>query len=297
MSRLNDLFERFIRERLYEKNITPKTERAHRQAWTSFTTHNKDLESPEQLDKNSVFVWLEALHKTIRPTSINCYARSLNAFFKWLKDEGHMENRVKISKLATPKEVIKTLPEENLRALLSFKSTKFVEKRIHALVLTILDTGIRVEEALTLRLYDLDLNLERLKVTGKGRKERVVPFSPELRRTLMRYLDSQELRELPSDRYVFCTRRGGRLLYDNTRKDYCRLCNKLGITRVGSFHRMRHTFATSFIKGGGNVLYLKDMLGHEELRTTQIYVHSDIETLRKVHQKGSILSNFGRGKR
>jgi integrase/recombinase XerD len=298
MAILADLFEQFVRERIYEKNITPKTDKAHRQAWTSFTTNCPDITTPEQLNKAAIILWLEALHKTtIRPTSINCYARSLNAFFKWLLDNEYITEKVKIAKLATSKEVVKTLPEENLKALLAFKPPTFVERRIHALVLTILDTGIRIEEALTLCLPDLDLRDERLKVYGKGRKERIVPFSPDLRRLLARYLDSPELRGLPPDRYVFCTRRGGRLLYDNTRRDYLALCDKLGIKRLGAFHRMRHTFATTFIKSGGNVMYLKDMLGHSELRTTQIYVHNDIETLREAQHRGSILSNLGRGRK
>lgn len=295
MSTLKDLFERFIRDRIYEKNITPKTERAHRQAWTSFSKNCKEIVETGQLNKDAVLGWLEALHKTsIRPTSINCYARSLNAFFKWLHDEGYVEGRVKIARLATAKEVVKTLPEENLRALLQFKPSTFAEKRIHALVLTVIDTGIRINEALTLLLPDLDLRNCRLKVLGKGRKERIVPFSPELRRNLLRYLDSKEMNDLPLGRYLFCTKRGGILRYDNTRRDYGHMCKKLDITQLGSFHRMRHTFATAFVKSGGNILYLKDILGHSKLQTTQIYVHNDIETLGEAQLRGSILSNLKR---
>jgi hypothetical protein len=60
MASLNDLFEQFIRERIYEKNITPKTDRAHRQAWTSFPTNCKDITTPEQLNKAAIISWLEA---------------------------------------------------------------------------------------------------------------------------------------------------------------------------------------------------------------------------------------------
>lgn len=297
MSTLNDLFEQFIRERIYERNITPKTDRAHRKAWLSFTK-NIDIKSPEQLNKNIIFQWLEALSKTpIKPTSINCYGRSLNAFFKWLYDEGHIKEKVKILKLSTDKEVVKTLPEENIKALLFFKPSTFGEKRIHTLILMIIDTGIRIDEALGLKLPDLDLHNERMKIYGKGRKERIIPFSPELRMLLSKYLRTSELKDLPNNRYVFCTRSGKRLMYDNARRDYTNICLKLGIARVGSFHRMRHTFATTFIKSGGNVLYLKDILGHSEIRTTQIYVHSDIESLREAQNKGSILSNLGKGRK
>lgn len=289
---MDDVFERFIRERIYEKNITPKTEKAHRQAWISFKKVCP-LEKVEDLDRRKIMEWLEELHRTsIRPTSINCYGRSLNAFFKWLHENDYIKEKLKIKKQAISSEVVKVLPEENLKALLTYKPTNYGKKRIQAIILTVLDTGIRINEALTLKTSDLDFQNERLKVVGKGRKERIVPFSPELRRILMRLLDSKELRGLPKDHYVFCTRRGRKLLYDNTRKDYDKLCDTLGIEKVGGFHRLRHTFATNFLKGGGNVMYLKDILGHSELRTTQIYVHADQETLKEAHQKCSIFGKF-----
>jgi integrase/recombinase XerD len=289
---MDNHFERFIRERIYEKNITKKTEEAHRQAYTSFRK-TCQLESVQELDKAAIIDWLEALHKTsIRPTSINCYARSLNAFFRWLMENGYITEKLKIKKLATPIEVVKTLPEENLKALLSYKPTFFGEKRVQAIVLTLLDTGIRINEAFGLKTGDLDLDNERFKIYGKGRKERIVPFSPELRRILMRFLDSKELSKLPNDRYVFCTRMGRKLLYDNLRKDYANLCSSLGIKKMGGFHRLRHTFATNFLKGGGNVLFLKNILGHTELRTTQIYVHPDSDDLKEAHSRSSIFAKF-----
>lgn len=289
---MDEVFERFIRERIYEKNITPKTEKAHRQAWTSFKKACP-IGKVEELNKCKIIDWLASLHdKPIRATSVNCYGRSLNAFFKWLHENGYIEEKLKIKKQATSSEVVKVLPEENLKALLSYRPMEYGKKRIQAVILTVLDTGIRINEALTLKTSDLDLQNERLKVMGKGRKERIVPFSPELRRILMRLLDSKELRGLPKDHYVFCTRRGRKLLYDNTRKDYSKLCDELGVPKVGGFHRLRHTFATNFLKEGGNVIYLKDILGHSELRTTQIYVHTDHETLKEAHQRSSIFGKF-----
>lgn len=289
---MDEVFEQFIRERIYEKNITPKTERAHRQAWISFKKACP-ISRIEELNKCKIIDWLASLHETsIRATSINCYGRSLNAFFKWLHENDYILEKLKIKKQATSSEVINVLPEENLKALLSYKPTDFGKKRIQAIILTVLDTGIRINEALTLTTSNVDLQSERLKVMGKGRKERIVPFSPELRRILMRLLDSRELRGLPKDRYVFSTRRGRKLSYDNTRKDYNNLCAELEIKKVGGFHRLRHTFATNFLKGGGNVMYLKDILGHSELRTTQIYVHADHDTLKEAHARSSIFGKF-----
>jgi integrase/recombinase XerD len=288
---MDEVFERFIRERIFEKNITPKTERAHRQAWASFT-RACPIDSVEGLNRCKILDWLESQRGSIKPVSINCYGRSLNAFFKWLHENGYIEEKLKIKKQNAAREVVKVLPEENLKALLTYRPTEYGKKRIQAIILTVLDTGIRITEALTLKTSDLDLDNQRLKVLGKGRKERIVPFSPELRRILIRLIDSKELIYLPRDRYVFCTRRGRKLLYDNTRKDYANLCADLGIPKVGGFHRLRHTFATNFLREGGNVMYLKDILGHAELRTTQLYVHADQDTLKEAHNKCSIFGKF-----
>jgi site-specific recombinase XerD len=220
MPSLNDLFERFIKERIYEKNVTPKTERAHRQAWISFTKHCGHVTEADQLGKSVIFDYLEALHKTgIRPTSMNCYARSLNAFFKWLNEERYVNaeagRELRIKKLAVPKEVIKTLPDESPSTLLNHKPKDRTERRVRMLILMILDTGIRITEAFNLRVPDVDFDNRLLRVVGKGRKERLVPFSEELRKDLNRFVYSKD--------QVLISYAGGsasELLQSGSRHDY-----------------------------------------------------------------------------
>lgn len=233
---LEDLFDKFLKQRVYEKNVTFKTQLAHKQAWKSFKTHCEHIVNVDQLNKDAILHWLESLHKTsIRATSINCYARSLNAFFKWLIDEGYISDdevkkNLKIKKLAVPKEVVKTLPDGNLHKLDTFKPSTFGERRIKMLVKTIVDTGIRISEAFNIKLGDVDL------------------------------------------------------------------CKKLKIEKLGAFHRMRHTFATDFINNGGEAMKLRDILGHEELKTTQIYVHLNTDSLREAHARTSIWGRLERQK-
>jgi site-specific recombinase XerD len=293
MPSLNNLFDRFIKERIYGKNITPKTKRAHEQAWRSFTRYCPQILEADQLGKHVLIDYLEALHKSgIRATSVNCYARSLNAFFKWLNDERYVEaeagRELKIKKLAVPKEVIKTLPDETLGKLLDYKPKDRTERRVWMLVLTILDTGIRITEAFGLRVPEVDFENKLLRVVGKGRKERLVPFSERIRKHLYKFINSKDHDKLPQDHYVFCTRDGEQLRYDNIRRDYINLCTKLKVEKLGGFHRMRHTFASNFIKKRGGVTDLKHILGHEELRTTEIYVHTDIESLQQAHASTSV---------
>lgn len=228
----------------------------------------------------------------IKTVSINTYCRSLNAFFAWLLENELMTSRLKIPKLPVEKELVKTLPEDNLKALLSFKPTSFGERRIHALCLTIIDTGMRIDEALSLKVPDVDFDNMLIKVVGKGRKERLVPFSFHLRKLLVRFILASEFKALSEDRFVFCTHRGGKVLYDNARRDYINMCQKLKIPQLGAFHRMRHTFATNYVKTGGNVMYLQKVLGHTELSTTEIYVEAETESLKETQMKTSILGRL-----
>jgi len=293
MSSLKDLFDQFIKERIYLKNITPKTVYFHNQAWTSFSKLLPEVTTVEHLSKKIITNYLVKLRESgVKVVSVNTYCRSLNAFFVWLSEEGLMSERLKIPELPDTRELIKTLSEDNLKALLSFKPTTFGERRIYALCLTLIDTGIRIEEALSIHVRDVDFDNMLLKLTGKGRKERLVPFSFELRKTLVKFLKSLKLSEWQENRHLFGTRDGGKLLYDNARRDYSHMCEKLGIPKLGAFHRMRHTFATNYVKKGGNVMYLQKVLGHSDLSTTKIYVEVETESLKETQIKTSILGRL-----
>ncbi len=290
MTALKELFDQFVKERIYLKNVTPKTVYFHNQAWTSFSKQLPDIKSIGDLSKAVITDYLMKLRESgIKTVSINTYCRSLNAFFAWLHENELMADRLRIPKLPVEKELVKILPENNLKALLSFKPSTFGERRIHSLVLTIIDTGIRIDEALSLRVKDVDFDNMLLRVVGKGRKERLVPFSFDLRKRLVKFIGASKPKE---DHYLFGTHGGGKVLYDNARRDYISMCEKLKVPKLGAFHRMRHTFATNYVKTGGNVMYLQKVLGHSELSTTEIYVEAETDSLRETQIKTSILGRL-----
>jgi site-specific recombinase XerD len=120
----------------------------------------------------------------------------------------------------------------------------------------------------------VDLDNLLLKVRGKGGKERIIPFSPELRKSLYLFLKGHK------HRYVFPTRGGGRVQYRNFLRDMIKFCKELGIEGVRlSPHTLRHTFAVNYLRQGGNVFALQRMLGHEDLSMTRRYVNFAPEDL------------------
>jgi site-specific recombinase XerD len=150
-----------------------------------------------------------------------------------------------------------------------------------------MDTGLRINEALTLRRDKVDFDNLLLIVIGKGNKERVVPFSYELRKALYKYSRSHNYE------YIFCTQDGRKLRYDNIRRDFDLLMKKLGMKPDGAFHAFRRTFATQFIKSKGNPLVLQRLLGHTTLQQTNRYVKLVVEDLQDEQHRTSLLNRLG----
>ena len=159
------------------------------------------------------------------------------------------------------------------------------ETRVRLIALAALDTGMRIQELVTLRRADVDFDNLIFRVHGKGNKQRLVPMSIELRKLLFRYYSQNSF-----DR-VFCTSRGTQPTQRNLLRDFKLLCARLGITGVRcSFHTLRHTFACEYLRRGGNLEYLRRILGHAKITTTERYLRSlGIEDLQAVHNDLSML--------
>jgi integrase/recombinase XerD len=128
-------------------------------------------------------------------------------------------------------------------------------------------------------------------VFGKGRKERRVPFSFELRKVLFRY-DEVRTKQCPRCERFFPSRQGSAWDQRNSLRGLHLLQDKLGLPTFG-WHRLRHTFATNYLRQGGDIVRLSMVLGHTQITTTQRYLHLLTEDLSASHQKVSILNRLG----
>jgi integrase/recombinase XerD len=156
----------------------------------------------------------------------------------------------------------------------------------YIVVLTLLDCGLRAGELVNLTLKDLDLARRSLQVMGKGSREREVYFGRRLARVLREWLNRRTL-QLPGDA-LFSTRNGDPLNRHHLIKVLHRLRDEAKISGVRvSPHTLRHTFATSFIRNGGDPFALQRLLGHSHIETTLLYVHLVGTALREAHAKAS----------
>jgi len=126
---------------------------------------------------------------------------------------------------------------------------RFSQRRVHALIVTILDTGCRIDELLSARINAFDFDNLLLVVTGKSRKDRRVPFSTELRKVLYRFDQAKQRADVRSD-LTFPARDGGRWEHRNALRSYYCVLKRIGLPRSG-FHLLRHTFATQYLKTAG----------------------------------------------
>jgi site-specific recombinase XerD len=276
-------FEEFIKSRQFLKNVTKKTVTWYRQSFGAFQRFHKG----EECSKQSLAAFVVALRESgVSPVSCNTYCRAINAYLRWMHDEGYAPHLLRMAPMKTERKVLATFNRTQVDSFLRVKPKTFAEARLHTLVTLLMDTGLRIEEALGLERGQLDLENLVITVKGKGEKHRVVPMSYELRKVLFRWLVRHEFR------LVFPTMQGRRLNQRNTLGRLKALGASIGVTGVRiSFHTFRHTFAVNYLRAGGNLFYLSKILGHSSVTTTERYLQSlGVEDLRAVHDKLSLLT-------
>jgi integrase/recombinase XerD len=291
--------EGFIQERKFLRGVTASTLAWYRHSFQAFQPVLEQNFASTAAFKTAVIARIGELQTAGRgnkAVSINTYLRCLKAFLKWAHEEKILKEPIKLSWLKEENNVLATFTVEHVKAFMNFKpvSTSVNRygsavrslERLHMAVCVLLDTGLRISEALSLTRAAIDMDNCVLRVRGKGQKERLVPISFELRKRLFRYLKTGD------NEFVFCNRNGGAIRQRDFLRDFKKMGERLGITGIRiSPHTCRHTFAVMYLKNGGNLEYLRRILGHTSIETTQKYLRSiGIEQVQEVHQRFSPLA-------
>ncbi len=210
----------------------------------------------------------------------------IKSFFKFLKLDGYISEDP--SALLEMPQLGRHLPEilsvEEIDALVaSIDRTKPEGQRNRAILETLYGCGLRVSELVNLRLSQLYLDDEYICVEGKGNKQRLVPISPTAIHEIELYLpdrNSLDIKQGEED-FLFLNRCGHRLSRIMVFYIIRNLCEACHITKRVSPHTLRHSFATHLLENGANLRAIQQMLGHESITTTEIYVHLDKQFLRQ----------------
>ena len=172
----------------------------------------------------------------------------------------------------------KKIPEfltlEEVSSLLNFEVNNEFEARNRAILELLYSSGLRISELTSLELSNIDLDECLVRVMGKGSKERIVPLGDYAIDALKEYIYFyRPMLNKNNSSYVFLNNRGGVLSRQFIFKVIKEECIKKGIRKNVSPHTLRHTFATHLLKNGADLRIIQELLGHENLSTTQIYTH------------------------
>jgi len=210
---------------------------------------------------------------------------SLRAFFKYLKRTGRRSDDP-LSDFKPPKEpkkLPKVLTEREVSKLLAAKvhtDDEFLFSRDHAIAELLYATGIRVAELVGLDTADVDRERRTLRVTGKGNKQRMTLMNKTAVRALNRWL---AVRPASQTDALFVGKSGNRLTTRTIQYAFRALKDAAGIERFASPHTLRHSFATHLLERGADLVVIKELLGHENLSTTQIYTNVSLEHIRQTY--------------
>lgn len=209
----------------------------------------------------------------------------IKSFFRFLKLEGYLDSNPSL--LLESPALRRHLPEvlrlDEIDAMIGAIDMEKAEgQRNRAIMETLYGCGLRVSELINLEISKLYFDEQFIMVHGKGDKERIVPISPQAIREIKDYLPDRVL--LPVKRgegnILFLNRRGHRLTRVMIFYIIKQLAEAAGIRKEVSPHTLRHSFATHLLEGGANLRAIQQMLGHEDISTTEIYLHIDRSMLR-----------------
>ena len=212
----------------------------------------------------------------LSPKTIQCHTRCLKAFSSWLFEEEYTsENRLEHLKLPKASNlVIEPLTQPEIQKLIkSINKHSPTGIRNYAILVTMLDTGLRVAEVASITLANLNLADGYVKVMGKGSKERIVPLGSYVCKVLWSYIDkSRPKPRVPNRNSLFLSAAGDSISTNTLKLMFTRLEKTSGIKRLHA-HLCRHTFATNYLLAGGDIYSLKEILGHSTLEMVVHYLH------------------------
>ncbi|AQU02571.1 hypothetical protein B1774_00320 [Dehalococcoides mccartyi] len=274
--------------------LSPHTIKYYTYALTSFLGYCSTLgiNAVEEIEANHVRLYLVKLQERNNPTSVLDYYKAVKRFFNWLIEEGVLSK----SPLATIKpprieqKVIRPFTKQQIEDLLTTCGDSPTGLRNRAMILTMLDTGLRVSEMAAIQLKDVDFDKETIIVMGKGAKQRIVRIGHKTQESILRYLLTRQ-DECPA---LWLSTTGAGLSTEGIKVVVRELGKRAGLTGVRcSPHTFRHTFATQALINGAGEFEVQSLLGHSTLTMTKRYTASlRSEYAVQEHKKFSPVDNM-----
>lgn len=284
---MDDQIKEFLDYLEYERKYSLYTVDNYDEHITNFKNflESKKIFSFTKVEYQVIRDYLVFLYnQNYKSKTICAHISSLRSFFKFLLANNYIKTNPMI--LITNPKIAKKLPNflyySDLEKILDVPDqTSVVGIRDELIIELLYATGVRVSELVNIKVNDIDLYSKTIKIFGKGKKERVVLFGDKALDLIKKYLEKSPFQH----EYLILNQRGNKITERGINLILSKNVRVSGVKTHVTPHTLRHTFATHMLNEGANLVTVQELLGHENLATTQVYTHVSNERLRAVYLK------------
>ena len=280
----------FIDYLRYERQNSPRTLTAYQHDLIRLTIYceAQDITSWSGMDQLHGRKWLGSLRQHgLASASIQRTLSACRSFYRWLIREEHVSiNPFDLLKAPRrPRRLPNTLDIDTVQQLLALKGDDPLTIRDRAILELFYSSGLRLSELVSLDMSEVDLSSGEARVTGKGNKMRIVPVGRYAREAIKDWLFIRQTMANETETAIFVSKRGGRLAARSVEKRIKDWAIRQGLSRNVHPHMLRHSFASHILESSGDLRAVQELLGHQNISTTQIYTHLDFQHMAKVYDK------------
>lgn len=281
----NDALENF-RKHISDSRFSKNTIDAYMRDVTAFLAYISPKMSLEEIKVSDLNHYFNKELTSYANSSKNRILVSLRYFFNYLESHfGTPNPTAKMRKFDEGEKLPKTMSKKDVSILLdgsSYTPKEVLDKAVFELIY---GSGLRASEVCTIKLNDLSLDERRIKIHGKGDKDRIVPLSDMSVKRIYEYLPVRDLWNKKKSSLLFINKQGNKLNREYIHAHLKQLLKEKGLSQDVSTHSLRHSFATHMMSEGVDIRIVQTLLGHEDISTTQIYTKLNTSDLRKEYDR------------
>jgi integrase/recombinase XerD len=243
----------------------------------------KNINNWGKISINEINEYFESINNNAKSTLKRKYS-SIKSFFKFLEKESIIDSNI-LEKIKTPKvgsPIPKPLSLEEIEKIIDFDDKNEEEFTNTCIFILMYAAGLRVSEVIAIKLGEIDLDNQTVKVTGKGNKQRILPIYKNASKTLNKYINNVRpslSKNKSYSSFLFVRKNSNIITRQYVWKKLKQRIINVGITKNVSPHMIRHSFATHLLQGGASIRHVQEFLGHSSIESTQVYTKIPNEKL------------------
>ena len=281
-----DYINNYLEYLEYEKKYSKNTINSYANALKKYDNFiKKNNIKYKYITEKQINLFLSDLRKINCPRTVSYTLTVLKSFYNYLLIEKVVGENIfyNIDMPKLERKLPSVLSYEEVDTLLNIKAVDAFSARNKAILELMYASGLRISETVNLKLYDIDLTNDIVKVFGKGSKERIIPIGNVAVSALNTYINEYRYKMLKNKKndYLFLNNHGNKLTRQGLFKNLKSLLREKGIDKDVSPHTLRHSFATHLLNNGADLRVIQELLGHSSIKTTQIYTHISNEHLKE----------------